>query len=181
VIEIDAGLVRALVAAQFPRWASLPLLSAHVTVDLPLDRDRFAEDLATFLLQLRAAPAAGGPACGRHSFYRDALASVWPADPVWFHGDVAEGNLLVRGGSLGAVIDFGTCGAGDPACDLVIAWTFMGAERERFRAWTGLDSDTWARARGWALWKALVTLTEPGGPQYAVQERALANLLADAG
>jgi aminoglycoside phosphotransferase (APT) family kinase protein len=287
-VQIDAALVSALVAGQFPRWASLPvvalaeqgndnrtfrlgdeltvrlpsaepyaagiakedralpLLSTHVTVDLPdvvatgepsdafplpwsvrrwldgealsdatadLDRERFAEDLATFLVQLRAAPAADGPACGRHSFYRGchpsvyadevqqalselngavdadacravwrgALASAWPADPVWFHGDVAEGNLLVRDGSLGAVIDFGTCGVGDPACDLVIAWTFMGAERERFRAWTGLDADTWARARGWALWKALVTLTEPGGPQYAVQERALANLLADAG
>jgi aminoglycoside phosphotransferase (APT) family kinase protein len=286
VVAIDAQLVSALVAAQFPRWASLPvvalpeqgndnrtirlgdeftarlpsaepyaaaiakedralpLLSAHVNVDVPdvvgagepsvafplpwsvrrwldgevlsdaavdLDRNRLAEDLATFLVQLRAAPATDGPACGRHSFYRgchpsvyadevqqalsqlvgvvdgdacrgvwrDALASAWPADPVWFHGDVAEGNLLVRGGSLGAVIDFGTCGVGDPACDLVIAWTFMGTERERFRAWAGLDADTWARARGWALWKALVTLTEPVGSQYAVQERALANLLAD--
>jgi len=26
----------------------------------------------------------------------------------WFHGDVAEGNLLLSDGQLAAVIDFGT-------------------------------------------------------------------------
>ena len=55
-----------------------------------------------------------------------ALASTWDRPDVWFHGDVAVGNLLVRDGRLAAVIDFGTCGVGDPACDLVIAWTFLG-------------------------------------------------------
>jgi aminoglycoside phosphotransferase (APT) family kinase protein len=88
-----------------------------------------------------------------------ALSTTWDRDPVWFHGDVAAGNLLVEGGRLVAVIDFGTSGVGDPACDLVIAWTmFSGASRETFRAALPLDSDTWERARGWALWKALITL-----------------------
>ncbi len=50
---------------------------------------------------------------------------------MWFHGDVAVGNLLVREGRLAAVIDFGTCGVGDPACDLVIAWTFLDAPARR--------------------------------------------------
>ncbi|MGL5849259.1 MAG: aminoglycoside phosphotransferase family protein, partial [Phycicoccus sp.] len=54
-----------------------------------------------------------------------ACASQWTAPPVWFHGDVAAGNLLVREGQLVAVIDFGTCGVGDPACDLVLAWTLL--------------------------------------------------------
>jgi len=98
-----------------------------------------------------------GPRVSR-VFHR-ALDSSWPGDPVWFHGDVAEGNLLVRGGQLAAVIDFGTCGVGDPACDTVIAWTmFSGAGRQAFRASMTLDADTWVRGRGWALWKALITL-----------------------
>jgi aminoglycoside phosphotransferase (APT) family kinase protein len=78
---------------------------------------------------------------------------------VWFHGDVAVGNLLVRDGRLAAVLDFGSSGVGDPACDAVIAWTLLsGASRERFRADYDVDAATWSRGRGWALWKALITL-----------------------
>ena len=88
----------------------------------------------------------------------EALAATWHGPAVWFHGDVAEGNLLVRDGQLSAVIDFGTSGVGDPACDLVLAWTFLsGAGRRAFRDAVGQDDAAWARARGWALWKALIT------------------------
>lgn len=88
-----------------------------------------------------------------------ALATEWKLPPVWFHGDIAPGNLLVRDGQLAAVIDFGCAGVGDPACDLVIAWTmFSGASRDAFRRAVAQDADTWARARGWALWKALLNL-----------------------
>ncbi|WP_029138712.1 aminoglycoside phosphotransferase family protein [Nakamurella lactea] len=90
--------------------------------------------------------------------WRAALTSEWGRPPVWFHGDMSGSNLLLRDGALGAVIDFGTCGVGDPACDLVIAWSlFEGAGRALFRAAVGLDDDTWTRARGWMLWKAAVT------------------------
>lgn len=86
-----------------------------------------------------------------------ALGSRWPHAPVWIHGDVSLGNLLLRNGRLNAVIDFGNMGVGDPACDLAIAWTlFDGERRDIFRAALGLDDDTWARGRGWALWKALI-------------------------
>ncbi|MEV0365947.1 aminoglycoside phosphotransferase family protein [Nocardia fusca] len=79
-----------------------------------------------------------------------ALTSEWGRRPVWFHGDLAVGNLLVESGRLSAVIDFGTCGIGDPACDLVPAWTMLsGAGRSAFRDTTGQDSGTWDRARGW--------------------------------
>ena len=54
-----------------------------------------------------------------------ALGPSWERAPVWFHGDLAIGNLLVQHDQLRAVIDFGTCGVGDPACDYVIAWTFF--------------------------------------------------------
>lgn len=97
----------------------------------------------------------------------DAATSVWEAAlgapyrraPVWVHGDVAQNNLLVRDGRLSAVIDFGTCAVGDPACDTVLAWTFLdGDSREAFRERLPVDHDTWVRGRGWALWKALITL-----------------------
>ncbi|ADD44152.1 aminoglycoside phosphotransferase family protein [Stackebrandtia nassauensis] len=91
--------------------------------------------------------------------WETALAAKWDGAPRWFHGDVAGGNLLVRDGKLSAVIDFGTCGVGDPACDLVMAWTFFdGDSRTAFRRAVGQDAAMWARARGWALWKALICL-----------------------
>ena len=88
-----------------------------------------------------------------------ALASTWNRPPVWVHGDVAASNLLVTEGRLRAVIDFGCSAVGDPACDLVMAWTFFAGESaEVFRSGLRFDDATWARARGWALWKALITL-----------------------
>lgn len=96
-----------------------------------------------------------------HAVWEAALSSTWQAVPVWFHGDVAVGNLLVKDGHLHAVIDFGTSGVGDPACDTVIAWTlFEGQSRAIFQKALVLDEHTWMRGRGWALWKALIILAE---------------------
>jgi aminoglycoside phosphotransferase (APT) family kinase protein len=93
--------------------------------------------------------------------WQAALASVWRGAPVWVHGDVSAGNLLVKEGRLGAVIDFGSSAVGDPACDLAIAWTLLeGESRDAFRAALPLDRATWARGRGWTLWKGLITLAE---------------------
>jgi aminoglycoside phosphotransferase (APT) family kinase protein len=89
--------------------------------------------------------------------WETALTTAWDEPPVWFHGDIAPGNLLLRDGRLSAVIDFGTCGVGDPACDLAIAWTLLsGPARDTFHAGLDIDPRTWARGRGWALWKALI-------------------------
>ena len=105
--------------------------------------------------------------------WRTALESRWADPPVWFHGDIAHGNLLLRDGRLAAVIDFGTSGVGDPACDLVIAWTyFEGSERQLLRDEVGLDDDTWRRARGWALWKALIVAAGSAEPDLG-QVRAI--------
>ena len=77
-------------------------------------------------------------------------APVWYGPPVWIHGDLQSGNLLVDRGPLSAVIDFGGLGVGDPACDLMIAWTlFTGESRHVFRAALTVDNATWARGRGW--------------------------------
>jgi len=112
-----------------------------------------------------------------------ALATEHSGPPVWFHGDIAHGNLLVADGKLTAVIDFGACGVGDPACDLVIAWTmFSGDSRQAFRQSVGLDEGTWARARGWALWKSLLTLTQCVDSDQelaAVHQRVIGEVLAD--
>lgn len=90
-----------------------------------------------------------------------ALATAWEDPPVWFHGDISWGNLLVKDGLLSAVIDFGTSGVGDPSCDLAISWTLFGGEsREVFREAMQLDEATWERGRGWTLWKGLITLVE---------------------
>jgi aminoglycoside phosphotransferase (APT) family kinase protein len=105
--------------------------------------------------------------CGRidadavRAVWQAALAATWQGSPVWVHGDVSAGNLLVKDGRLCAVIDFGSSGVGDPACDLAIAWTLLGGEsRDVFRAALPLDRATWARGRGWTLWKGLITLAE---------------------
>ncbi len=112
--------------------------------------------------------------------WEDAMATSWDREPVWFHGDVAVGNLLVRDGRLAAVLDFGSSGVGDPACDMVIAWTFLsGASRDRFRCALGVDDGTWSRGRGWALWKALITLA--GEPDAAQPRRDIEQVLADRG
>ena len=75
---------------------------------------------------------------------------------MWIHGDLHPGNLLISGGTLSAVIDFGDLAAGDPATDLSVFWMLPPSDRSIFLAsWRGqlnpTDDDTWVRARGWAL------------------------------
>lgn len=110
-----------------------------------------------------------------------ALGSRWRGPSLWVHGDLSPGNLLVRDGSLGAVIDFGCCGVGDPACDLALAWTFFEPDaRAEFRAALPLDAETWTRGRGWALWKTLLSIAGAPGPGESDRARAtLARLLGD--
>ena len=84
----------------------------------------------------------------------------WQKDPVWIHGDLLPGNILIQNNRLSAVIDFSDVGIGDPACDCIIAWSLLNAEsRKIFRAsLNNMDEDTWERGRGWALSIALIIL-----------------------
>lgn len=96
---------------------------------------------------------------GALAVWEAALAAEWHGPDVWVHGDVTGSNLLMRDDRLCGVIDFGCAAVGDPACDLAAAWTmFEGTSRALFRSTVGADAGTWARARGWALWKALVQI-----------------------
>ena len=111
-------------------------------------------------------------------------APKWRGSPVWIHGDLLPTNMLVRDGELVAVIDFGCLGVGDPACDLVAAWTyFSGESRDRFRSALQVDDATWARGRGWALSFGLIALPyyKDTNPVLAdLARRAIAEALADA-
>jgi aminoglycoside phosphotransferase (APT) family kinase protein len=203
--------------AGFPYpWSVYRWLDGELASRVPIgDPSEVASTLARFLNALGRADATGGPAPGRHNFFRggplatyeeealealealghevprgdvlrvwaDAMATSWERDPVWFHGDVATGNLLIRDRRLAAVLDFGSSGVGDPACDTVIAWTFFsGPSRDRFRAELDADAGTWSRGRGWALWKALISLVghlERDAPDAALARRDIEQVLAD--
>lgn len=95
------------------------------------------------------------------AIWEKAVSSKWDKDPVWIHGDLAVGNILIKNKKLSAVIDFSAICVGDPACDLVIAWnSFTNKSRQIFKEQCNLDADTWDRAKGWALWKAMLTVNE---------------------
>lgn len=144
-------------------WRGGPLSTydAETRAAIEAHRDRLPVDVVTGIWQA-------------------ALDATWTGQPVWFHGDVAEGNLLVRDGRLAAVIDFGCSGVGDPACDTVIAWTLLrGPSRAAFRAALGLDDGTWARGQGWALWKALITLDDHDPAKAEQAGHVLGELLAE--
>jgi len=145
----------------------------------------------------------GGPVAVYDGETQDALAAlqgqidtalaaeVWQAalragrqePPVWFHGDAQPGNLLLSDGKLSAVIDFGTSGVGDPACDTTIAWTFLSGESSRiFKQRLPFDEATWVRGRGWAIWKAMIVLVEAlkDDPQDAAYTKGVIEaILAD--
>ncbi|MEO0991729.1 MAG: phosphotransferase, partial [Pseudomonadota bacterium] len=113
--------------------------------------------------------------------WQNALSSRWDRPPVWVHGDMAPGNVLLdaRGQFLG-LIDFGSLGVGDPACDGTMLWTFFrGAAREAFQAAIEFDAATWDRARGWALWKAAITAAK-GGSVGRAGANTLRFVLSDA-
>lgn len=106
--------------------------------------------------------------------WEKALSSSWQNPPVWVHGDVSVGNLLLSQGKLSAVIDFGQLAIGDPACDLAIAWTlFEGKSRRIFLETLKLDSNTWARGQAWALWKAMIYLVNQQTEMNFEAKRAL--------
>jgi aminoglycoside phosphotransferase (APT) family kinase protein len=115
--------------------------------------------------------------------WQAALDASWHGSDVWFHGDAQPGNLLLDNGRLSAVLDFGTSGVGDPACDTTIAWTFLSGESSRvFKERLPVDSATWVRGRGWAIWKAmkvLVAALESDPHDAAITMDVIHKILAD--
>ena len=151
----------------------------------PFPEDWRGGPLATYDDETRRAIAALGAKIDTGAateVWDAALAAPWLAAPVWVHGDIAPGNLLVQGDRLSGVIDFGQTCVGDPACDLAIAWTFFAGEsRAAFRAGLPLDRATWARGRGWCLWKALIIFAGLSANQAGADDcqRIIGDVIAD--
>ena len=196
----------------FP-WAIYRWIDGQPYADeLVADERQAAADLARFVAGLRTIDPAGAPAAGRKplreldAVTRNAIdssqnvinceavtaaweqalrAPAWRGIPVWIHADLLRPNLLVDGGRLRAVIDFGAAGIGDPAADVIAAWSVFGpAGRETFRAALGVDDGTWNRARGFALHQAVLIIpyyaeTNPGFVTLA--KRTVEQILADSG
>jgi aminoglycoside phosphotransferase (APT) family kinase protein len=187
----------------FP-WSVVRWLPGVTVDRAAVDPVHLAEELAGFVLALQAVDPAGRPpktgrgrgvpldaawdveadiaalgdlvdAAAARRVWRDALdAGPWPDDPVWIHGDLLEGNLLVRDGHLSAVIDWGALGVADPAPDVVPAFTlFDGESRRRYRELLEVDDATWARAKAWAMLPALAGLTYYAEtvPEFAARGR----------
>ncbi|MGK5530375.1 aminoglycoside phosphotransferase family protein [Streptomyces sp. URMC 129] len=121
--------------------------------------------------RLRGIPREAVDCDAATAVWEDALrAPGWDGPPVWLHADLMPGNLLVAGGRLTSVIDFGCAGVGDPACDLFPAWNLLPAgAREVFRDALGVDDATWTRGRARTLSQALIAL-----PHYRSTNPAMA-------
>jgi aminoglycoside phosphotransferase (APT) family kinase protein len=184
-VAVPAPLARGMPANGYPwEWGVYRWIEGENPVPGEV-ADTLAEDLVRFVETLHRVDLAEGPPSGRGSSLaafdeatRAAIAALegeldtdaataawdaalttpdWPHPPVWTHGDLMPGNLLVRDGRLTAVIDWGGVGLGDPAVDLMPAWNLLpAAERPAFRAALGVDDATWVRGRAWALWSGLV-------------------------
>ncbi|MES2252390.1 MAG: aminoglycoside phosphotransferase family protein [Pseudomonadota bacterium] len=115
--------------------------------------------------------------------WEKAIETTWASKPLWVHGDISAGNLLVNHGKLCAVIDFGGLSIGDPACDLAIAWKFFkGESREAFKNSILFDEGTWSRARAWAFWKALIIeagLTESNAVETSYAWQTITEVMED--
>ncbi len=168
------------------RW----LDGATLATSRPINEHRTAADLAQFVAELRGIDPEGAPRSGRPPLQhldavtrtaidaaRDTIdpgaataawehglsAPPWDERLVWRHCDLLTPNLLVADGRLSAVIDFGGVGVGDPAVDVIPAWSvFRARGRETFRSALDVDDATWARAAGYALHQALLII-----PYYA--------------
>ena len=167
------------------------------------DEPAAAAALAGFVAELRAiGPLPGAPRGGRRPLAelatRPARCSpglLWRrgsgrstrrcgigSEPVWIHTDLLRPNILVDGGRVRAVIDFGGVGMGDPAADVIPAWAVFGpAGREVFRRALEVDDGVWERARGYALHQAAMIVpyyarTNPGFVVHA--RRTIEQVLA---
>jgi aminoglycoside phosphotransferase (APT) family kinase protein len=211
-LRVPEPVARGLPASEYPfTWAIYRWLDGRpYRDDLVHDERQAAEDLARFVHELRRLDRVGAPRGGRRPLReldgvtRSAIAAsggvidsdaaagawsraleapVWDGAPVWIHTDLLRPNLLVDRGRIHAVIDFGGVGVGDPAADVIAAWSVFGPSgRAVFRAALGVDEGVWSRARGYALHQAALIIpyyaeTNPGFVELA--KRTVEEILAE--
>jgi aminoglycoside phosphotransferase (APT) family kinase protein len=174
------------------------------------DETEAARDLAQFVLALRRLDPSGAPRAGRRPLReldartRNAIAASrgvidadaalaaweaaietppWQGEARWIHTDLLRPNILIHAGRISAIIDFGAAGAGDPAADLIAAWSVFGpAGRNAYFSIASMGDDTWRRARGFALHQAALIIpyyaeTNPGF--VALAQRTIEQVLLD--
>lgn len=207
-LEIPLPVAQGCPTADYPWfWDVYTWVGGETAPIEEIDAIDAARDLAAFVAALQRVDPAGAPtgrgvplaerdAGVRHwlarfddsevtaEWERALAAPPWDGPPVWHHGDLDVRNWLVRGGRIGAVIDWGCMGVGDPACDVMVAWKLhSGAARDAFREALPTDDATWERARGWALSQAigaLVYYTPENNPTlYGEAEQWLALVLSE--
>ena len=175
------------------------------------DEIKAAKNLANFIKELQSiAIPPGAPKAGREALNnlnkktlktinsadnlnnKDKIIRIWkkslkvePWDDkaVWIHSDLLRTNLLVQSGNLKAVIDFGSAGIGDPAFDLIPAWSvFNSGAREVFKNYINADRESWIRARGYALHQAVLIIPyyKKSNPEFTLMaKRTLNEILKD--
>jgi len=102
--------------------------------------------------------------------------------PTWFHGDLAHLNLLAREGRITAVIDWGSCGVGDPSIDTRVAWNLFPPDaRAAYRDALGIDDAEWERGKGWVVTGVfgILSYTVTNPVLAADQRRAIEAVLAE--
>lgn len=173
-------------------WAIYDWIDGEPYADESVDDERnSARQLAEFVVELRRIDAGtDAPRAGRKplrqldTVTRSAIASArgiidsdaasaawevalgapaWQGSPVWIQTDLLRPNVLVHGGRLRAVIDFGGVGVGDPAADVVAleclrtGWSRR-VPRRSGRRQRHLGTGTWFR-------------TSPSDPDHSVLHR----------
>jgi len=191
-LPIAAPLRRGAASDAYPwAWSICPFFAGADALATPPTAADTAQRLGAFVAALhRPAPAdaptnayRGVPLAARDKMTRERIATLaghidsaaalalwsnvlaaapYDGDPLWLHGDLHPGNLIVDDdGAVCAVVDFGARTAGDPATDLSLAWTLFDDphDREEFlRAADASDDALQHRARGWALTLAIACL-----------------------
>jgi aminoglycoside phosphotransferase (APT) family kinase protein len=183
-LEIPVPVAQGQPGAEYPWfWDVHTWVDGETATVNEIDAIQAAHDLAAFISALRqvdpteAPPGRGVPLSERDHEFRHWLARfdgdrrvrseweralaapAWDGPPVWHHGDLDVRNWLVRNGRISGVIDWGSMGAGDPACDVMVAWKLHAAVgRDAFRAALRVDDATWDRARGWVVSQAVAAL-----------------------
>jgi aminoglycoside phosphotransferase (APT) family kinase protein len=187
------------------RWSIVPWLNGR-NADLCEPQADQAERLAAFLCALhRPAPANAPPNPYRGVPLRERTAQMLerfrrlerettllnddivrvyhaaidaPIDvaPTWLHGDLHAGNMLVDGGRISGVIDWGDMTAGDRATDLATLWMNLSdrtARENAMRACNGVSDATWLRAKGWAVFFGVTLGTSglAGDERHALMAR----------
>jgi len=210
-IEVPVPLAQGRPGANYPWfWEIHSWVEGEVVPVDEIDAVQAARDLAALVLALqRVDPTGAPPGRGiplavrdermRHwwarfdgdaraweAWQRALGAPPWDGPPVWHHGDLDCRNWVVRNGRIMGVIDWGSMGVGDPACDVMVAWKLhSAAARDAFREALRTDDAAWERARGWAVSQAVAALsyyTAENNPSlYHEAEAWLALALSDGG